>query len=247
MSPLIKVIFFDLGNTLIFDNEPWEPILKQADLALRRSLEQAGYPLAPDAYGNFATIFDLYYHRRENTLIEESTLHLVRELLEKQRLSPPAQVLHTAVSDLYAITQQNWFVEPDAHQSLQSLQNAGYRLGIISNASDDDNVQALVDKTNLRPYFEYILSSAACGVRKPARRIFRLALDHFGFPPEQTMMVGDTLDADIHGANLERMYSVWINRRAKPENDGELLFQPQAVISTLIDLPPLLESLKSEI
>lgn len=239
----IKVIFFDLGNTLIYDRDPWPPILARADRAMRQSLEAAGYPLAPDACGEFPTIFDLYYHRRQDTLKEETTLALLRELLERQGASPPDPVLLAAMEALYAITQQNWYPEDDALPTLQTLQAEGYRLGIISNAADDRNVQALVDKAGLRPYFEFILSSAACQVRKPARRIFRLALEHFGLPPEQTMMVGDTLDADVQGANCLGIYSVWITRRAKYDEDGELPYQPQAVIASLEALPALLEEI----
>ncbi len=238
-----QVIFFDLGNTLIYDKHPWPPILARADQAMRQFLEQAGYPLLPGAYGDFPTIFDLYYHRRQDTLKEETTLFLLRELLERQGASPPDPVLLAAMEALYAVTQQNWHPEPDALATLQSLHADGYRLGILSNAADDRNVQALIDKAGLRPYLEFILSSAACGVRKPARRIFRLALEHFGLPPEQTMMVGDTLEADVLGANRLGMYSVWITRRAKCEEEGELSYQPQAVISRLSDLPALLEEL----
>jgi FMN phosphatase YigB (HAD superfamily) len=53
-------------------------------------------------------------------------------------------------------------------------------------------------------------------------------------------MVGDTLDADILGANQKGIYSVWINRRVDYEEEGELTIQPQAVISDLAQLPSLL-------
>ncbi|GAB4504476.1 MAG: HAD family hydrolase [Anaerolineales bacterium] len=238
-----RVILFDLGNTLIYDKRPWPPILARADQAMRQVLEQAGYPLTPGAYGDFPTIFDLYYHRRQDTLKEETTLSLLRELLERYGASPPDPVLLAAIEALYAITQQNWYPEPDALPTLQTLKADGYQLGILSNAADDRNVQALIDKANLRPYFEFILSSAACQVRKPARRIFRLAIEHFGLPPEQMMMVGDTLEADVQGANRLGIYSVWIMRRAKYHEEGALPYQPQAVISRLSDLPALLEDI----
>lgn len=238
-----QAILFDLGNTLIYDKHPWPPILARADQAMRQYLEQAGYPLAPGAYGAFPTIFDLYYHRRQDTLKEETTLALLRELLKRQGASPPDLVLVAAMEALYAVTQQNWHPESDALSTLRTLKADGYRLGILSNAADDRNVQALIDKAGLRPYLEFILSSAACQVRKPARRIFRLALEYFDLPPERMMMVGDTLEADVQGANRLGIYSVWITRRAKCEEEGELTYQPQAVISRISDLPSLLEDI----
>ena len=116
---------------------------------------------------------------------------------------------------MYSITQQNWYLEADAIPTLKTLREQGYRLGMISNTSDDKNVQQLVDRWELRPFFETIITSAGCGIRKPDERIFRLALDHFGVPPEQVAMVGDLLEADILGANQMGIYSIWITRRVQ--------------------------------
>jgi HAD superfamily hydrolase (TIGR01662 family) len=243
MAHSFDVIFFDLGDTLIYDKEPWEPILAKADAAMRRSLELSGYPIPPNAYGEFDSIFDLYYHRRQDTNQEKTTIQLLSELLGSQDIAPATEILQAAMQALYAVTQQNWCIEPDADSTLKSLQERGYPLGVISNAADDENVQALIDKANIRQYFEFILSSAACGIRKPDPQIFRIALDHFNAQPERTAMVGDTLEADILGANQMGMYSIWINRRAEDPPEGELQIQPEAVISTLRDLPILLDEI----
>jgi HAD superfamily hydrolase (TIGR01662 family) len=147
---------------------------------------------------------------------------------------------------MYSITQQNWYLEADAIPTLKNLREQGYRLGMISNTSDDRNVQQLIDRWELRPYFDTILTSAGCGIRKPDKRIFQLALDYFGIPPEKTAMVGDLLEADILGANQLGMYSIWIQRRAELQEEGELKIQPQAVITTLDQLPELLAEVKED-
>jgi HAD superfamily phosphatase (TIGR01668 family) len=175
---------------------------------------------------------------------EETTVQLLQELMQAQGSSPPRQVLLDAMEAMYAITQKNWYPETDAKPTLQKLKEQGYRLGLISNAADDENVQALIDKADLRIYFDFILSSAACGIRKPDRYIFQLALDHFKVKPENAAMIGDTLEADISGANLMGIYSIWINRRVQLLTEGELSFQPQAVISSLEQLPALLGELR---
>jgi putative hydrolase of the HAD superfamily len=247
MNQRFEVVFFDLGNTLMYDKDPWDPIFPRADSAMRTSLERAGYPLAENAYGDFNTIFGLYYHRRTDTVKEETTVQLLRELMEAQGASPPDSVLFTAIEAMYAVTQENWYVEEDAAQTLKALQEMGYRLGMISNAADDENVQELVDKGSLRSHFELILSSAACGFRKPDAHIFQLALNHFQVSPGNAAMVGDTLEADILGANQIGMYSIWASRHAKTPPEGELSIQPQAVISSLSELPELLNELEEEL
>ena len=247
MNHRFEVIFFDLGNTLMYDKDPWDPIFPRADAAMRRCLEQAGYPLAENAYGEFNTIFDMYYHRRRDTVQEETTVQLLRELMDRQGASPPDPVLFAAMEAMYAVTQENWFVEEDAAPALKTLQEMGYRLGIISNAADDENVQELIDKGNLRSHFEFIISSAACGVRKPDARIFQLALDHFNVPPEKTAMAGDLLDADVLGANRLGIYSIWVTRRAIAPPDGNLEIQPQAIVATLGKIPSLLQELEQDL
>ena len=129
MNHRFEVIFFDLGDTLMYDKDPWDPIFPRADAAMRRCLEQAGYPLDKNAYGEFNTIFDMYYHRRRDTVQEETTVQLLRELMDSQGASPPDPVLFAAMEAMYAVTQENWFVEEDAAPTLKTLQEMGYRLG----------------------------------------------------------------------------------------------------------------------
>jgi len=247
MNRRFEVIFFDLGNTLMYDKDPWGPIFPRAEDAMRKSLEQAGYPLAENAYGGFKTIFDMYYHRRQDTIQEETTVQLLRELMDAQGASPSDKILLAAMEAMYAITQENWYVEEDAIPTLEALRGMGYRLGLISNAADDENVQELVDKGNLRPHFEFIFSSAACGIRKPDARIFQLALDHFKASPRNSVMVGDLLEADILGANRLGIYSIWINRRAPTPTNGELEIQPQAIVASLSEIPKLIQEIEQDL
>jgi putative hydrolase of the HAD superfamily len=105
-------------------------------------------------------------------------------------------------------------------------------------------VQALVDIAGIRSYLEFIISSAALGVRKPSPRIFQAALDFFHTAPEQAVMIGDYLEADVQGANQLGMGSVWITRRADLANaakyDGRI--QPDRKIAALSELPAILEA-----
>lgn len=47
---------------------------------------------------------------------------------------------------------------------------------------------------------ETILDSEVVGFNKPDPRFFQLALDRLGARPEQAIHVGDTVRADVHGA-----------------------------------------------
>jgi HAD superfamily hydrolase (TIGR01662 family) len=148
--------------------------------------------------------------------------------------------LRAGVQAMYAVTQSNWLPEPDALPTLQLLKDRGYRIGLISNAADDDNTQALIDKGMFRPYLEYIISSAAFGMRKPHPDIFRSALQHFGVPPDEALMVGDNFEADIVGAHDVGMKSIWITRRVQDTRHEASGPEPGAVVSALSEIPALL-------
>ena len=248
MQTALKVILFDLGSTLLYSKDPWPPIYEQADRALVKVLQQAGIPLEIKAFSSeFETFLDSYYAGRGKSTLEKTTFSALRELLEQKGFPDvPGSTLRAALDAMYSITQQNWYLEDDALPTLRTLREQGYQLGMVSNTSDDKNVQELVDRYGLRPHFEIIVTSAGCGVRKPDEGIFQPALEHFGVPAGQTAMVGDILEADILGANQLGLYSIWITRRAEETGEGELAIQPQAVISTLAQLPGLLAELADE-
>jgi len=244
-----KVILFDFGSTLIYSKDPWPPIYEQADRALVQVLQQAGIQLDIKAFSSeFETFLDSYYAERGTSLIERTTFSALQELLQRKGFRDiPDSLVRQALDAMYAITQQNWYLEPDTIPTLTTLRDHGYRLGMVSNTSDDKNVQQLLDRCELRSFFETIVTSAQCGIRKPDAHIFQLALDFFGVPAGQVAMVGDSLEADIQGANQLGIYSIWLTRRVQLPEEGELAIQPQAVLPTLDLLPGLLADIANEL
>ncbi|OGO27883.1 MAG: hypothetical protein A2W33_05825 [Chloroflexi bacterium RBG_16_52_11] len=238
LFPAIRVILFDLGDTLMYDKQPWPPFFPRADAALWKVLHNARVELEPrDLYGEFNNLFELYYARRESELTEPTTATVLDELLQQKGYVLSKETLSEAMRRMYAVTQSNWFPEEDAIPTLEILKKRGFHIGYISNAADDENTQTLIDKGGLRPYAEFILSSAAFGMRKPHPGIFHAALDHFDLPPEQAVMVGDTLDADILGAKQVGMKSIWITRRAYRNPDEEHRIQPDLSLPSLSEIP----------
>jgi HAD superfamily hydrolase (TIGR01662 family) len=246
MNPNIKVILFDLGKTLMYSLLPWEEIFHRAITNLRNVIVEAG--ITSDlkfTEDEFQTYLYAYYDQRNVDLIELGAHTVLRDfLLSKGYKNITDGVIRQALDAMYAITQTNWILENDAITILDELINRGYRLGLISNAADDHDVQQLVDRMELRPHFEFILTSAACGRRKPHPLMFQKALNHFSVGPHQTAMIGDTLTADISGAENLGIYSIWITRRIPLPSDGELPVQPQAIISNLTQILTLLDDLR---
>ncbi len=232
----IRAILFDLGNTLIYFDGEWSTVLSDARRAALAALHQAGLQVAIEPFMNiFRETMENHYARREDDLLERTTHELLAEALcALGYCSVPSAVLDTARHAFYTITQAHWLPEQEALPTVQTL-SQHYSIGIISNAADDEDVQTLVDKAQLRPYLDFVLTSAAFGQRKPAPDIFRDALAHWHLPPEQVAMVGDTLNADILGANRTGLFSIWLTRRVKTPlvllPEGEM--RPALTVSSL--------------
>jgi HAD superfamily hydrolase (TIGR01662 family) len=242
----LKVILFDLGRTLLYPRQPWPKILSLADQALFKALESAGILSEPRfSPDEFQVCMNEYYDQRIIDQVELSAVVVLTEFLRSKGFSDvPDKVLRDALDAMYSITQSNWHIEEDSIATLKELKMAGYRLGLISNASDDWDVQQLIDRRELRPFFEFILTSAACGWRKPHPHMFQRALAHFAAQPSQVAMIGDTLTEDVAGAENVGIYSIWLTRRAVMPPDGNLPIQPQAIISNLNELPGLLSEIR---
>jgi len=244
----ISTIFFDLGSTLVYSKDPWPPIFKVADQALVAVLKKAGISLDGESfYNEFGGFLDAYYAERGDSTVEKTTAASLKELLEHKGFPNVSDaIIRAALDAMYAITQQNWCLEEDAIPTLEVLRQNGYRLGLISNTSDDKNTQQLIDRDGLRSFFDAILTSAALGIRKPDVRIFQAALDRFRVRPEAAAMVGDSLEADVLGANQPGIYSIWITRRVQVPEEGELAIQPQAVVTALHQIPDLLAEIEND-
>lgn len=242
----IEAVLFDLGDTLIYFDDDWPEIFRLARMELVRSLNSSGVVLDDRFLERFTESMLEYYRERDTEFIEHTTMNILISTLEEEGSEGiPMEILQNSLADMHAVTQSHWIPEDDAVPTLERLQLEGYRLGLISNAADDPNTQTLVDKLGARKYFDFIVSSAAAGIRKPNPRIFQMALESLNIAPNQAVMVGDTLGADILGARNAGIFSIWITRRADtPANRAHLdTIVPDASIGKLSELPALLEEL----
>jgi len=100
-------------------------------------------------------------------------------------------------------------VEDGLRDTILALRDQGIKLGIVSNTFISG---AVLDRhlkmVNLLDLFGHRVYSCTLDFRKPDRRIFQLGLEGLALQPEQAMFVGDSIRADIMGANRIGMVSV---------------------------------------
>lgn len=104
---------------------------------------------------------------------------------------------------------------PNAHEVLGILADR-YRLAIICNTNaSGERVREILRSAGIERYFDLVVVSSEVGLRKPDGRIFRIALENLDLRPDEVVMVGNRISADILGGNRVGMKTVlikWNNR-----------------------------------
>ena len=94
---------------------------------------------------------------------------------------------------------------------LGMFQEAGYRLGVVSNR-DQPFWEELV-RLDLCPFFEFSLAAGEVLSWKPDPGIFQAALDRLDASATQTLYVGDNYFADVVGARRAGLWPVLYDPR----------------------------------
>ncbi len=102
---------------------------------------------------------------------------------------------------------------PDVEETLRSLSDHGFRIGLISNTgrSWGRYLTQVQDAAGFGRYFQARIYSDELRVRKPDPRIFEAALDGLGLPAAEVVHIGDDVIADVAGAKAVGMRAVWFN------------------------------------
>jgi len=94
--------------------------------------------------------------------------------------------------------------------TVRALREAGYRLGVVSNA--EGRVARDLDGAGYAALFETVVDSHLVGVEKPDPAIFRIALERMGVEPESTLFLGDVPAVDVAGARAAGLTAVLLDR-----------------------------------
>ena len=154
------------------------PTFRLAELAARRKLhERIGE-------GNSGTEPELW-HSYFTELYERSGVpeRAVEGVSERCRKAHAEEHLWT-----YAL--------PGTGAALESLKDAGYRIGVISNA--DGRMERALARAGVRD--EFVIDSGVVGFEKPDAEIFHAGCEAMGMRPAECIYVGDLFPVDYVGA-----------------------------------------------
>ena len=243
---MIKGIIFDLGNTLIHFSADWDQVIRagaeaMADWYFKKKHIKLD---APALIETFIAERAAGEEIAQQTHMEVTAQQSLRNALQKIEAPPTTGALVEAALKIFFEPEEEAYAPfADAVETLKQLRGQGYRLGLYSNATDDRLVQRLVNRNSLRPWLSPTFSSAGCGWRKPRRETFDLIAGRWGLPSEQLVVVGDTLNADILGAQNAGMSGILAAMHEAPTNAAHRHIQPAAVAERLAVLPQIIAQL----
>jgi len=196
LPALLKAIFFDVGNTLLFPDRSHilaplhqrglTPSLDQWHAIERRTKKEFDEILQHEGKADHSFWYLFYSH-----LLAELGVHdddLRDALVKATRISA------------------NWCdIHPGTRQALQRLAQR-YPLAIISNA--DGKIADVLKRCGIADCFAAITDSGVVGYEKPHPAIFEAALRTMDASPEQSLYVGDLYSVDYLGATRAGMQAI---------------------------------------
>lgn len=123
---------------------------------------------------------------------------------------------------------------PGAIELLEYLRPS-YRMFILSNGFREVQFKKL-SNAGLAPYIERMILSEDAQIQKPHKGIFDYALINTNARRSESLMIGDSWDADIVGAYHSKIDQIWLN----PKHEQAHGFEPTYTVSSLEEIKSIL-------
>jgi HAD superfamily hydrolase (TIGR01549 family) len=237
----IKAVLFDMFDTLMMvrrNHDFYSPSLMRTYKFLNKNGIDVSFDTFEKAY---IKARDELYARVDANLEEPHFNVRISEALKNlgYNYSASSQLVTEATAEFCDEFMTFVYLDPNTEKILCTL-HGKYKLGIISNFAIPECVHELLKTHGLSELLDAVVVSAAVNKRKPSPEIFLNTLNALGVSAEETVFVGDTLDADIEGAKGAGIKAIYIERRIE---NSEGLVKPDKTIKSLDQLPSVLKEL----
>lgn len=205
----IKHVFFDLDHTL------WD-FDKNSKLTFEQIFEEQNLNINIDTFLGVYMPINLKYWRlfRENKILKED--------LRYKRLKEAFDALNFKISDeqiniisedyIRYLPNHNYLFE-GTFELLEYLIKK-YELHIITNGFEEvQNIK--LKKSGIDKYFKEVITSECIGVKKPNPKIFEFALEKAKAAAHNSIMIGDSYEADVEGAINVGMKAIYFTNNNK--------------------------------
>ncbi|WP_417588661.1 YjjG family noncanonical pyrimidine nucleotidase [Owenweeksia hongkongensis] len=228
MTTKYNHLFFDLDHTL-WDFEA-NSRLTLLDLFVKHNLEQQLKTEYEDFYKSYIKVNDgkwaLY-----------RTGGITKEQLRLERFRDTFSTFGYVDNEFAAVFESEYLsicphktqLLPGTEELLEYLRKR-YELHVITNGFLETQ-KIKMKESGLELFFQSMISSEEIGVNKPAPQIFEKSLKRTGADSKTSLMIGDSLHADILGAQSFGMDQVFYNPLKVKHNE-----RPTFEISHLLEM-----------
>ena len=229
---MYKSLFIDLDDTLWDTYHNNKECLKElyADYRFDRH------------YASFEAFFDCYmphnnrlWEQYRNNEIDRQTLIVerFRYVLSPLDMEDVGTILKINNDFLQRTTTKTRLI-PGSIELLEYLRPS-YRMFIVSNGFREVQFKKL-SNSGLAPYFDRMVLSEDAHSQKPHKKIFDFALKNTNSRRVETLMIGDSWEADIVGGRNANIDQLWLNPANLPAKD----FTPTFTVKSLAEIKNIL-------
>lgn len=146
--------------------------------------------------------------------IEMDALAGVRESLRRVGLVADDAAVTTAIDDLMREALRDVEPKPGAIETVTSLHEAGFALGVVSSAVYHPFLLSVLEAFSIFPLFATVVTSASAGFYKSRPEIYQRALHDLGLVAASVCHVGDSTRWDHLAAKSLGMRTVLVSPKA---------------------------------
>ncbi|GGD31969.1 YjjG family noncanonical pyrimidine nucleotidase [Flavobacterium orientale] len=198
-------IFFDLDHTL------WD-FEKNSALAFEVIFDKHKLDLDLSLFLNFYVPTNLKYwklYRDEKISQEDLRYFRLKEVFDLMKEEVHDDIIHLIAKEYIVYLPQFNNLYQGALEILEYL-HPKYKLHIITNGFHSVQ-EGKLKNSNIKQYFTTVTNSELAGVKKPNPLIFDYALKSAKAQRATSIMIGDSLEADVEGAINSGLDAIFFN------------------------------------
>jgi HAD superfamily hydrolase (TIGR01509 family) len=202
----VKGVLLDIDNTLY----PYQPSHKVAQAAASKALQEHLRVDAAAFESAYSVARTRVHHDLEGQAASHSRLLYGQKLVEVilGRTNFEASLLFEQV--YWATFLKSVNLLPEAEVFLDRCREASIKVCLLTDLTAAiQHRKAIV--LGLADYVQFMVSSEEAGGEKPAEAMFNLGMEKLGLTPMDCIMVGDSLEKDIRGAEALGMRAYQIS------------------------------------
>ena len=234
---MIDSVLFDCWGTLLKAPNLME--LGATAKIFPRMLSMQGHPVDYEAFREAYLVVSKRQNEIANLNWEESD-HEERLRDTLKAIGFQHEDLNGVVSRLWETYLLEWPKDSVPYEETMPLLDYlmdRYKLGLVTNFVDGPTARNVIEKYRFDEIFDVIVVSGEEGYRKPKRMLFDKALSGLKSQPEYSVMIGDTLIADVVGPKEIGMKAILVDETG---NKKESHHFADAVVSNIGDVKTII-------